>query len=176
MQMVENIRFTHFSRNPKIAEFLKAYDFVKEYGEGVDRMCKELEAAGQKNPEYYMNAFMLQTIIYNDKNPAIQDKNPAIQGENPAIQDKKLDIGTIKELVAKQNYFIRTEQKLLEVYHSIDANQIFGAPEVKQILDCTSTVSKDIMKKLRDMDIVVEVKGMGKGKYRFVNKNEVKTK
>ena len=143
MQMAENIRFTHFSRNPKIAEFLKAYDFVKEYGEGVDRMCKELEAAGQKNP---------------------------------AIQDKKLDIGTIKELVAKQNYFIRTEQKLLEVYHSIDANQIFGAPEVKQILDCTSTVSKDIMKKLRDMDIVVEVKGMGKGKYRFVNKNEVKTK
>ncbi len=164
MQMAENIRFTHFSRNPKIAEFLKAYDFVKEYGEGVDRMCKELEAAGQKNP------------AIQDKNPAIQDENPAIQGENPAIQDKKLDIGTIKELVAKQNYFIRTEQKLLEVYHSIDANQIFGAPEVKQILDCTSTVSKDIMKKLRDMDIVVEVKGMGKGKYRFVNKNEVKTK
>lgn len=164
MQMAENIRFTHFSRNPKIAEFLKAYDFVKEYGEGVDRMCKELEAAGQKNP------------AIQDKNPAIQDENPAIQGENPAIQDKKLDIGTIKELVAKQNYFIRTEQKLLEVYHSIDANQIFGAPEVKQILDCTSTISKDIMKKLRDMDIVVEVKGMGKGKYRFVNKNEVKTK
>lgn len=164
MQMAENIRFTHFSRNPKIAEFLKAYDFVKEYGEGVDRMCKELEAAGQKNP------------AIQDKNPAIQDENPAIQGENPAIQDKKLDIGTIKELVAKQNYFIHTEQKLLEVYHSIDANQIFGAPEVKQILDCTSTVSKDIMKKLRDMDIVVEVKGMGKGKYRFVNKNEVKTK
>ena len=171
MQMAENIRFTHFSRNPKIAEFLKAYDFVKEYGEGVDRMCKELEAAGQKNP-----AIQDKNPAIQDKNPAIQDENPAIQGENPAIQDKKLDIGTIKELVAKQNYFIRTEQKLLEVYHSIDANQIFGAPEVKQILDCTSTVSKDIMKKLRDMDIVVEVKGMGKGKYRFVNKNEVKTK
>ena len=32
-----NIRYTHFSRNPKIAQFLKAYDFVKEFGEGVDR-------------------------------------------------------------------------------------------------------------------------------------------
>lgn len=42
----DNIRHTHFSRNPKIAEFLKAYSFVKEYGEGVDRMCKELEAVG----------------------------------------------------------------------------------------------------------------------------------
>ena len=35
---IDNIRHTHFSRNPKIAEFLKTYNFVKEYGEGVDRM------------------------------------------------------------------------------------------------------------------------------------------
>ena len=41
-----NIRYTHFSRNPRIAEFLKAYKFVKEYGEGVDRMCNELESVG----------------------------------------------------------------------------------------------------------------------------------
>lgn len=44
----DNIRHTHFSRNPKIAEFLKVYSFVKEYGEGVDRMCKELEAVDYK--------------------------------------------------------------------------------------------------------------------------------
>ncbi len=42
----ENIRYTHFSRNPKIAAFLKDYGFVKEYGEGVDRMCRELNAIG----------------------------------------------------------------------------------------------------------------------------------
>ncbi|MEZ3505725.1 MAG: hypothetical protein K1W10_01975 [Lachnospiraceae bacterium] len=30
-----NIWHTHFSRNPKIEELLKAYSFVKEYGEGV---------------------------------------------------------------------------------------------------------------------------------------------
>lgn len=52
----DNIRHTHFSRNPKIAEFLKVYSFVKEYGEGVDRMCKELEAVGLQDPEYRLNA------------------------------------------------------------------------------------------------------------------------
>ena len=61
----DNIRHTHFSRNPKIAEFLKVYSFVKEYGEGVDRMCKELEAVGLQDPEYRLNAFMLQTTIRN---------------------------------------------------------------------------------------------------------------
>lgn len=62
----DNIRHTHFSRNPKIAEFLKAYSFVKEYGEGVDRMYKELEAVGLQGPEYRLNAFMLQTTIRNN--------------------------------------------------------------------------------------------------------------
>ena len=62
---VSNIRHTHFSRNPRIAEYLKAYKYVKEYGEGVDRMCTELESAGLQNPIYYIDAFILKTIIYN---------------------------------------------------------------------------------------------------------------
>lgn len=41
----DNIRFTHFSRNPKIAEFLKNYKFVK----CVNRMCNELEQVGLKD-------------------------------------------------------------------------------------------------------------------------------
>lgn len=63
----DNIRFTHFSRNPKIAEFLKNYKFVKEFGEGVNRMCNELEQVGLKDPVYHTNAFMLQAVIYTSK-------------------------------------------------------------------------------------------------------------
>ena len=40
-----------FSRNPKIAEFLKAYNFVKEYGEGVDRIYKELKMLAYEIPD-----------------------------------------------------------------------------------------------------------------------------
>lgn len=179
MVRADNIRFTHFSRNPKIAEFLKAYDFVKEYGEGVDRMCKELEAAGQKNPEYYTNAFMLQTIIYNNNqtnenlNPTIDGKNPTLQNEKPELDIKKLEIEKFKAAIAKQKYFTRTKENLLKVYDSIGTNQVFGAPEVKEILGCTITASKDIMKKLRDMGVVAEVKGRGKGKYRFMHESEI---
>ena len=63
----DNIRFTHFSRNPKIAKFLKNYKFVKEFGEGVNRMCNELEQVGLKDLVYHTNAFMLQAVIYNSK-------------------------------------------------------------------------------------------------------------
>ena len=72
----DNIRFTHFSRTPKIAEFLKNYKFVKEFGEGVNRMCNELEQVGLNNPVYHTNAFMLQAVIYNLKvGETIVEKN-----------------------------------------------------------------------------------------------------
>jgi len=47
----------HFSRNPKIAAFMKDYGYVKEYGEGVDRMCRELEAVGLPNPIFNNDYF-----------------------------------------------------------------------------------------------------------------------
>ena len=47
---LDNIRHTHFSRNPKIAQYLKAYKFVKEYGEGIDRFYNELETRGSAIP------------------------------------------------------------------------------------------------------------------------------
>lgn len=184
----ENIRYTHFSRNPKIAEFLKAYSFVKEYGEGVDRMCRELESVGLRVPEYRCNAFMLQTVIHNAnakklaienenpairlENPAIQDKNPTIRAEKPDFKVKKLAIEHFSQTASKQKYAKRTIEKLLILYNEIDTNQIFGAPEIERILDCSITTSKDLMKKLRNMNVVIEVKGRGKGKYRFVNEGE----
>ena len=59
----ENIRYTHYSRNPKIASFLKDYGYVKEYGEGVDRMCKELESKGLPCPIFDNSSFILKTIV-----------------------------------------------------------------------------------------------------------------
>lgn len=60
----DNIRHTHFSRNPKIAEYLKAYDYVKEFGEGVDRMCRELSAMGTKAPQYHLVAFIMKASVW----------------------------------------------------------------------------------------------------------------
>ena len=58
-----NIRHTHFSRNPKIAAFLKGYHFVKEYGEGVDRMCRELEVNGSIAPVFHTDDFILKVTV-----------------------------------------------------------------------------------------------------------------
>ena len=58
-----NIRHTHFSRNPKIAAFLKAYNFVKEFGEGFDRICREQEANGANVPSFRTDEFILKIMV-----------------------------------------------------------------------------------------------------------------
>lgn len=62
---VSNIREFHFSRNPKIVELLNEYDLVKEFGEGVDRVYRDMEEAGLPEPVYRQSEFMLYATLKN---------------------------------------------------------------------------------------------------------------
>ena len=80
----DNIRHTHFSRNPKIAEYLKAYDYVKEFGEGVDRMCRELSAIGTKEPQYHLVAFIMKASVWANVLAEGQETAREGQENNPS--------------------------------------------------------------------------------------------
>ena len=62
---LNNMREVHFSRNPKIAEFLHEYGYVREFGEGVDRIYSEMQQAGLPEPEYRTEVFMVCATIRN---------------------------------------------------------------------------------------------------------------
>ena len=172
----DNIRHTHFSRNPKIAEFLKAYSFVKEYGEGVDRMCKELEAVGLQNPEYRLNAFMLQTTIRNsaliDKKPrfgeenhGLVDKKPRFGEENHGLVDKKPLFQVIDDAVCNKILTPTISENVKEIVEAFDMNQIFGRKEVKKELGYGDYKAGKAIEAMQVLNIVIPVEGKGKGKY-----------
>lgn len=112
-----NIRHTHFSRNPKIAEFLKAYSFVKEYGEGVDRMWNELEAVGLGGPEYRVNAFMLQVTVKNNESFEMKPRFGVNYGSmvgKPLFVEENHGLYTKKALFVEENHGLATEKPLFE--------------------------------------------------------------
>ena len=45
-----NMRQVHFSRNQKTAKLLHEYEYIHEFGEGVDRMNEEMQKAGLPAP------------------------------------------------------------------------------------------------------------------------------
>lgn len=133
----DNIRFTRFSRNPKIAEFLKNYKFVKEFGEGVNRMCNELEQVGLKDPVYHTNAFMLQAVIYNSKvgktivektadllkKLAVAVNKSLIDYQKSAIDDKKSAVDRIKSAIEQQRYNATLKANIFKEYDEIEKNE-----------------------------------------------------
>ena len=172
----DNIRHTHFSRNPKIAEFLKVYSFVKEYGEGVDRMCKELEAVGLQDPEYRLNAFMLQTTIRNstltDKKPrfgeenhGLVDKKPRFGEENHGLDDKKPLFQVIDDAVCNKILTPTISENVKEIVEAFDMNQIFGRKEVKKELGYGDYKAGKAIEAMQVLNIAIPVEGKGKGKY-----------
>ena len=88
----DNIRHTHFSRNPRLARYLKTYKYVKEFGEGVDRMCREMEADGLLPIKYYKNDFILRAVAWSKNSKVDSSDKVAISSDKVAISSDKVAI------------------------------------------------------------------------------------
>ena len=89
---LNNMREIHFSRNPKMAQLLHEYEYVREFGEGVDRMYREMEEAGLPEPEYKTVAFMVHATIKNKKYLVDAPSAGLMHQEQPkSAEDENLD-------------------------------------------------------------------------------------
>ena len=112
-----NIRHTHFSRNPKIAQFLKAYDFVKEFGEGVDRVCRELEANRSPIPTYHLDDFILKITVPKVIHRSITNGNATVNTKNATVNTTA---NSPKDTVNAQNATVNAENATVNSNDTID--------------------------------------------------------
>lgn len=110
--------------------------------------------------------------MIEDVKSEIRNKNPEIENRKSEIQNEKLSFDKIKSEIKKYKYNEPTVDNILRIYNQLETDQVFGASDVRKILDCSSSIASEIMSKLREMKVVKSVKGKGKGKSRFINKNE----
>ena len=97
----DNIRFTHFSRNPKIAEFLKNYKFVKEFGEGVNRMCNELEQVGLQNKRLFAENEVVHGISDMILPDGIDSDDSCIAAEIKMYRHKQMSLRVIYDTIGR---------------------------------------------------------------------------
>ena len=189
----DNIRYTHFSRNPKIAAFLKEYGYVKEFGEGVDRMCQELEAIGLPDPVYNNNTFILKTTVKSasfktestekssiesenariesgnarigTENARIESKNARIEEPNKWIEAKNARIEYVKSLYENGDMTSITSSAIIAVLEELGENQVISTYDVQKILDCKETKALRIITEMKKANIIEAISGQGKGRY-----------
>jgi len=114
MVRIGNLRTTHFSRNPKIAQVLHEYEYVREFGEGIDRIYREMAEVGQPAPEFKQFDFMLRATIrkfvpQDDTQGDTQDgKNAGNQINKGNTQDVPQGVPqAIFELISANNKITR---------------------------------------------------------------------
>lgn len=131
----DNIRHTHFSRNPHIAQFLKAYKFVKEFGEGVDRMSREMEAVDMLPPTYHLDAFILKVTAR------------ACPPVNKTSKENDVPVNVPVNLS-------ETQKKALEI---IKSNPNVTHRELASLMTVTEKTARRTTKALREMDLVIRI-------------------
>ena len=146
-----NIRNTHFSRNPKIAAYLKAYHYVKEYGEGVDRMCRELEVSGAADLSFCTDDFILKisvpksSIANNATNSdKVTENHDKVTEKDEKVTEKvteKIDNIIKKVKMAGENI---TETKL-SILRIVADNPYISKSELARIIGISYTsISRNI--------------------------------
>ena len=142
-----NIRHTHFSRNPKIAAFLKAYHFVKEFGEGFDRICREHEANGANVPSFRTDEFILKITV-----PKVSEK--------VNVNDERVDINVTENVTdASQKTSQKTSQKIIDL---IKEDPYISTSKMAEIIGVDRRNIARNIKKLQEQSVVRRV-GPDKG-------------
>lgn len=132
----ENIRTTHYSRNPIIARALTDFGWVKEFGEGVDRIYKEMNELFLEDPEYKTDTVMTELILYNN-----------IKTRQGRRNENLLDsIGA--EVWDELNFVERKVVKL-----SFENDQI-RIKDVMETFNVTKGVARSTLKKLTEKNIL----------------------
>lgn len=71
---LENIRQEHYSRNRRIMRSLKMLGLVEEYGEGVDRMFREMEARLMEPPTFIATHSSVTVTLRNRSLLSVEDQ------------------------------------------------------------------------------------------------------
>lgn len=85
-------------------------DSVKEFGEGVDRMCRELSAIGTKEPQYHLVAFTMKATVWANVLEKGQEK--VRKGQENIFNDQKRPDSAQIDCGTTQKIYPETAQKL----------------------------------------------------------------
>ena len=141
-----NIRNTHFSRNPKIAAFLKAYHYVKEFGEGMDRICREQEANGAQAPSFRTDDFILKiTVPKVTENSSVRLVTEQKRTEKLPENGQKVTETEQKPNRNRIEKGVRLTDTRIEMLQLMGENPYISKAELAKLLDIhPSAVSRNI--------------------------------
>ena len=95
-----------------------------------------------------------------------QDKRTKTSDIEAKTSDIEAKTSDIEEYIGRISGNILSREKAEIVFNEFKNGGIFGRNEIMDILNVKRSTASELLKKMLEADIVIVVKGAGKGKYR----------
>jgi len=149
-----------------IVEFMREYKLVKEFGEGVDRMFREMSEAGNPAPEYKQVELMVKVRL----NSALRDENGTEQkdGQDDIREKVTRESGSDQKKDQKSTKWLektgeKSREKTVEkITRIIKENPTITIKELSLLLSLTRRGVEEQIKSLKAKGIIRRV-GPDKG-------------
>ncbi|MCY3805831.1 MAG: hypothetical protein OXG91_04955 [bacterium] len=126
---VDNMRAEHYSRNPRIMRVLKTLGLVEEYGDGVDRMFREMESRLLEPPSFSATADSVTVTLRNRMLVNVDDQVwlQSLSGIQMTTEERRA-------LVAANRDGSVTPRRLRELIPDADVGAVLAAATAKGLL------------------------------------------
>ena len=126
---LDNMREEHYSRNPRIMRVLKTMGLVEEYGEGIDRMYREMESRLMEPPTFEATASSVTVTLRNRFLVDVEDQLWLMQ-----LAREDLTTDERRALVAARSNGAVTPRELRELMPDSDARTALEGAVAKGLL------------------------------------------
>ena len=126
---VDNMREEHYSRNPRIMRVLKTMGLVEEYGEGIDRMYREMESRLMEPPTFEATTSSVTVTLRNRFLVDVEDQLWLMQ-----LGREELTVDERRALIAARQNGAVTPRELREIMPDADARAALEGALAKGLL------------------------------------------
>ena len=132
---------------------------MKEYGEGVDRMCRELGGAGLPGPVFDNSSFILKTIVMSASFAAKTTVSASVPSENASIHGKD---ALIELLHRRKDEGIVSRKDAVLVIENTDIMQVITTKEIMKTLSSRTTKARMVLKMMETQGLIKAIQGKGR--------------
>ena len=100
-----------------------------------------------------------------DKSQDIEDKSQDIEDKSQDIEDKSQDI---EKLLKQFKLNVLTKNNIINIYNIFKDSIYFGRNDICKKINLAPSNISELIKKMLEMGLIEPVRGVGKGKYKFV--------
>ena len=124
----DNMRSEHYSRNPRIMRMLKTLGLVEEYGEGIDRMYREMEARLLEPPTFEATSSSVTVTLRNRSMADVEDQAWLLGVAQDANANER------RALIVARNEGAATRRRLCALMAEAEVDAVLASTVAKGLL------------------------------------------